>query len=295
MKSLSRALALALFITAIPLANSNAADGVKITSDVVYGHKMGMALFFDVFQPDNATGAGVLYMVSGGWYSRWREPQTRVRGFQQLLDKGLTVFAVHHGSSPKFNIPEAVGDVRRATRFIKMKSDELGVDPDRLGVWGGSAGGHLSLVLGTTSDEGDPNAADKVLRESSRLAAVVALYPPIDLRGLNSRAMDPDASPPSDPRFRPALTFDPELAASVSPILHVSSDDPPTLLIHGDKDGLVPVTTSKTIHAAFEEKNVTTGIIIIEGAGHGFRGADRTRSLEATADWFAKHLNESVK
>ena len=207
----------------------------------------------------------------------------------------LTVFAVHHGSSPKFNIPEAVGDVRRATRFIKMKSEELGVDPDRLGVWGGSAGGHLSLVLGTTSDEGDPDAAEEVLRWSSRLAAVVALYPPIDLRGLNRRAMDPDADPPADPRFKPALTFDTELAASASPILHVSSDDPPTLLIHGDKDGLVPVTTSKTIHAAFVEKNVTTDIIIIEGADHGFRGADRTRSLEAAADWFARHLSASTK
>ena len=90
-----------------------AADDVKITPDVVYGHKHGMALTFDVYTPQsNANRAGVLFMVSGGWYSQWSPPEKTLPMFKPMLDAGFTVFAVRHGSSPKFGIPEAVEDVR---------------------------------------------------------------------------------------------------------------------------------------------------------------------------------------
>ncbi|MGB0578943.1 MAG: alpha/beta hydrolase [Limisphaerales bacterium] len=95
-------------------------------------------------------------MVSGGWYSRWHDPKRINAIYWALLAKGFTVFSVRHGSSPKFTIPEVVGDVRRSVRFIRQHATEYGVDPKRLGVCGGSAGGHLSLVLGTTSDAGNP-------------------------------------------------------------------------------------------------------------------------------------------
>ena len=81
---------------------------------------------------------------------------------------GFTVFAVRHGSSPLFKVPDAVDDVRRATRYIKANAREWGVDPDRLGVFGGSAGGHLSLMLGTTGDAGDPSA--RPIRSCARAA-----------------------------------------------------------------------------------------------------------------------------
>ena len=74
-----------------------------------------------------------------------------------------------------------VADVRRAVRFIRQHAGEYGVDPNRIGVFGGSAGGQLALLLGTTADSGDPSASDAVLRESSRVAAVVAYFPPTDL------------------------------------------------------------------------------------------------------------------
>ena len=142
---------------------------------------MGMALTFDVLKPATANGAGVLFMVSGGWVSSWSPPEQTATRFEALLDGGFTVFAVRHGSSPLFKVPDAVDDVRRATRYIKANAREWGVDPDRLGVFGGSAGGHLSLMLGTTGDAGDPAASDPVLRESSKVAAVVAYFPPVDL------------------------------------------------------------------------------------------------------------------
>ena len=129
---------------------------ISVTPDVVYGHKHGMALTFDVFTPNNANGSGVLNIVSGGWRSRWRPHEESQKIYQPLLDQGFTVFAVRHGSSPKYEIPEIVPDVQRATRYIRLNATQLGVDPDRLGVWGQSAGGHLSLMLGNVSDNGNP-------------------------------------------------------------------------------------------------------------------------------------------
>lgn len=278
------------FITAlfasilIPVCSSSASEDVKITPDVVYGHKFGMALTFDVYQPqEKANGAGVLFMVSGGWHSRWTDPKNMLGWFQPLLDEGFTVFSVRHGSSPKFLIPEVVGDVRRSVRFIRLHAKDYGVNPDRLGVWGGSAGGHLSLVLGTTSDAGNPQEKDQVLRNSDRVAAVVAYYPPTDLTEfVNEKS-------PYYHRF-PALQFDAELADDFSPVFHVSQDDPPTLLIHGDQDKLVPISHSENIMKKFQEQKVQAELLVINNAAHGFQGDDKIRASQAVVKWFKQHL-----
>ncbi|MFK7777769.1 MAG: alpha/beta hydrolase [Gimesia sp.] len=267
-----------------PVCSSSADEAVKITPDVVYGHKFGMALTFDVYRPQKqVNGAGVLFMVSGGWYSRWTDPKNMLSRFKPLLDEGFTVFSVRHGSSPKFLIPEAVNDVRRSVRFIRLHAKDYGVNPDQLGVWGGSAGGHLSLVLGTTSDAGNPKSKDAVLQNSDRVAAVVAYYPPTDLRDFV------DEKSPYYHRF-PALQFDAELADDFSPVLHVTQDDPPTLLIHGDKDKLVPIRHSEKIMQQFEDQKVRAELLIIKDAAHGFQGEDNIRASQAVVNWFKQHL-----
>jgi acetyl esterase/lipase len=267
-------------------ASARGESPYEITPDVIYGHKAGMALTFDVVRPKEPNGAGVLFMVSGAWVSIWVPPEEFVdskgtgRGhhFELLLDRGFTLFIVRHGSAPLFKVPDAVADVRRAMRFIRLNADDFGVDPERIGVCGGSAGGHLSLMLGTTADEGDDKAADAIERGGNRVAAVVAYFPPVDLRQWVG-----------DSRFE-ALHFDPKLAESVSPLLHVTPDDAPTLLIHGDKDDLVTLDNSERILAAFEEDKVPCELIVIEGAGHGFPGEQGERASQALVEWFDKHL-----
>jgi acetyl esterase/lipase len=263
-----------------------AAD-VTTTPDVVYGHKFGLALTFDVFTPvENANGAGVLFMVSGGWYSRWSPPERMVSRFKPLTDKGFTVFAVRHGSSPKFSIPEAVEDVRRSVRYIRMNAKTFQIDPKRLGVYGASAGGHLSLMLGTASDEGNRKAKDPVLRVSDRVQAVVAWVAPTDLQIMVWKA---SGHLPAYERF-PALDLNIKSAKTFSPLMHVTKDDPPTLLVVGDKDTLVPIKHSQNIYAAFQKANVSSQLIVLEGAGHGFRGEHATRAVNELAAWFEKHL-----
>ena len=304
MRMLTRAAVatLTLLCLAIPL---HAQNGGSITRDVVYGHKAGMALTFDVFTPaGEPNGAGILNMVSGGWVSRWRDPEQAQAAYRALLDKGFTVFAVRHGSSPRFNVPEAYADVTRGVRFVRLHARDFGIDPDRLGVYGGSAGGHLSLMLGLASDEGDPEATDEVLRQSSRVAAVVANFPPVDLRARTTPSERFPARLPDRPlsfargvvmpdaaEAFVALDFDDELRASVSPILHVSADDPPTLLIHGDADALVDFNNSELMHSALVTSGVETGLVVIEGAGHGYQSAeDRAQASDALVGWFVEHL-----
>ncbi len=275
-------LALALLFAAAPFAH---AVEVEIVPDVVYGHKDGMALTFDVLRPSSGgNGAGVLYMVSGGWVSRHSPPADSVTRFRALLDKGFTMFIVRHGSSPKYLIPEIVADVRLATRFIKFNAKKWNVDPDRLGAFGGSAGGHLALMVGMAPDEGDPAAAQDFMRSGNRIAAVVAYYPPTNIstwaRGLNASGTT---------RF-PALNFEREKAPAYSPILFVTADDPPTLLIHGDADDLVPVAESHRMFETLQKSGIRSEKVILPGAGHGFRGADAEKASALMLDWFERTL-----
>ena len=278
-----------MLLIAWSAAGAARAADVKITPDVVYGHKFGMALTFDVFAPaENSNGAGLLFMVSGGWYSRWTPPESALARFQPLTDKGFTVFAVRHGSSPKFSIPEAVEDVRRGVRFIRQNAERFHVDADRLGVFGASAGGHLSLMLGTAADEGNPKANDPVLRTSDRVQAVVAWVAPTDLQIMVWNA---EGHLPAYERY-PALDLELPAAKSHSPLLHVTADDAPTLLIVGDKDELVPMKHSQNIQAAFEKAKVPSRLLVLEGAGHGFRGEHLDRAVSEMAAWFEKHLSK---
>lgn len=251
-------------------------------ADVVYGHKDGMALIYDVFKPSGkSNGAGIIYMVSGGWFSRWLPPEQRLAQFAPMTDAGYTVFAVHHGSAPRYTVPEAYADVSRAVRHIRARADDFGIDSERLGITGGSAGGHLSLMIGVNSDAGQAAQQDPVLSLGNQVAAVVAYFPPVDLRTMAGRGGE---------RF-PALDFDLELAAGISPILMVSADDPPTLLLHGDADTLVDISHSERMYAALQEAGVESEFVTYEGGDHGFRNPEhRRQAATARLEWFNKYL-----
>ena len=114
------------------------------------------------------------------------DPQKQGRPrIKPLLDKGFTVIDVRHGSSPKFEMSEIVSDPRRAIRFIRFHAGKYGIDAERLGVWGCSAGGHLALLLGTTTDVRSKDITDEVEKSTGRVAAVVAYFPPADLKRLS--------------------------------------------------------------------------------------------------------------
>src|SRR4051812_47625299 len=143
--------------------------------DVVYGHKFGMALTLDVLKPTQPNGAGVIFVVSGGFVSDLSKVEAGFFGparYTPLMQRGYTVFLVCHGGQPKYTVSEIVADIHRSVRFIRVHAKDYGVDPDRLGITGVSSGGFLALTIGTKGTPGDPNANDAVDRASSRVRAV---------------------------------------------------------------------------------------------------------------------------
>ena len=291
---------------ASPFTVLNAADSDIFTrqEDVIYGRKFGTALTLDVFTPtEKPNGAAVIAVVSGGWFSD--HGGVNPGSYLPFLKRGYTVFAVVHGSQPKFTIPEVLTDMHRAVRFIRSRANEFHIDPKRIGITGGSAGWHLSLMIGTSGTDGDPNAKDPVDRLSSRVQAVGCFYPPTDFLnwgepGINALGKGPLAWLPSPFDFREfdgtakkfvSVTDDEKLlriGREISPITHVSADDPPTLIIHGDADKVVPIQQAQVMIEKLKEVSVPNELVNRPGQGHGW--PTLLKDVDLFADWFDKHL-----
>lgn len=276
------------------------------TPDVIYGRKHGMALTFDVFQPTQGgpgSGVGLILVVSGGWFSAHEAISLPL--IEPFLDRGYTVFAVVHGSQPKFTIPEILSDLHRAVRFIRYHAEDYGIDPDRIGIYGGSAGGHLSLMQGTAGIAGNPEAKDPVEQTSSRVQAVACLFPPTDFlnygkpgenalgRGILENFKAPFDFHELDTTRNVYVPISDEerileIGRDISPISHVSPDDPPTLILHGDADTLVPIQQARRFLEALGEQGVETELVVKADAGHGW--PDLPKDLTRLADWFDQHL-----
>jgi acetyl esterase/lipase len=274
--------------------------------DVVYGRRYGLALTMDVFKPTvKPNGAAVVIVISGGWFSNPAAiSEARAKPF---TNRGYTVFQVVHGSQPRFTIPEAIEDLHLATRFIKSKATEYGINPEKIGITGGSAGGHLSLMMGVSGQMGDPNSKDPVMRQGSGANAVACFFPPTDFlnwgqKGLEQLGRGPQAIPnivaPFDfvtfnekkKQFEPVE--DPaerrKIGTAISPITHVNSKSAPTLIIHGDQDKLVSIQQAEVFVAKMKEQGAVAELDIRKGAAHGWLNMDK--DLELFADWFDKHL-----
>jgi acetyl esterase/lipase len=293
-----------LLLAVITAARAGEGTTYTRTRDVIYGRKFGLALTMDVFAPKkNANGAAVLFMMSGGWRS---DPRSINAGLaNEFLKRGYTVFAVVHGSQPRFTVPEAVQDVTRAVRFVRSKAKDYRIDPDRLGVTGGSAGGHLALMLGNAGDDGNPDAADPVERFPSRVRAVACFYPPTDFLNFGKEGVVMTRKTAGDP-YKPALDFnayDPKrhlieriedeakeraILKQISPITYVSAKSAPALIVHGDADKLVPLQQSEIMMVKYKEAGVPAKLIVKPGAAHGWKGMDK--DLATFADWFDTYL-----
>lgn len=246
----------------------------KVIRGIVYTQRHGHELTLDIIRPAKPNGIGVLTMVSGGWKSDPAKLQPWM--VASFLRQGHTVIAVSHLSQPEASIQEIVEDVQKATRFVRMHAAEYGIDPQRLGVMGGSSGGHLSLMLATRGGPGKAEAADPVDRQSSAVQAAAVFYPVTDLLNLGTSTENlHDGGPPKS--FKKA--FGPKAAnlaewkiigREVSPMYHITPELPPILIAHGDADTLVPLDQSQRFQQQAAQRQREVELIVRPGKKHGW-------------------------
>jgi acetyl esterase/lipase len=216
----------------------------------------------------------MVFIHGGGWRggSKSRVPQWLL---DAVREGSFSVVSVEYRFTDVAPHPAQVHDCLRAIQFVRHKAAEWNIDPQRIGVTGGSAGGHLSLWVALHDDAADAESADPVTRRSSRVACAVSFAGPTDWSLL-------DEMEHKHPAYRQLLGYEPgtpaeEMAAEakqhVSPISFVSADDPPVMQVHGDEDDIVPVAHARKMHARLEGAGVDTELVVIPGANHGVAGA----------------------
>ena len=272
-----------------------AADST-VQSNVVYGMYSGTALLMDVHRPATPNGYGIVYVSGSGWtspmaYSSW-ELKSNAQSLQYakpLVTAGYTVFTLNHRSLPRFHHPAAVEDVQRAVRFVRHNAVMFGIRADRIGAAGGSSGGHLASMLGTLDGKGNPGDPDPVERESAKVQCVVARAAPTNLLKLQGNAYVGLRVP--EPAEKNSIEY--RTIFEASPISHVSPEDPPFLLMHGDKDESVPFAQSEEFENALKASGVIVKLLRVDGAGHGpsFPGATNPPDyLGEMVRWFNQYL-----
>ena len=282
----------------------HAREDPRVERDVVAGMVSGGALLMDVYRPESPNGYGIVHITGSGWHSPVAASAPQQKASRQveifglpLVEAGYTVFAVNHRTAPLNKYPAQLEDVQRAVRFIRHHAARWKIAPEAIGGVGGSSGGHLTLMLGLRSSPGGENDPDPVNRESAKLQAIVPWAPPTDLVlangeygsgtfaslfGLRLMQRDPETSPQYR-KYRDA-----------SPVHHVSGDDPPTLLIHGDADAVVPIEHSEILAKRLRQAGVVVEVLTIPGGGHGAtfpgRAPGSADFVKATVEWFNRHL-----
>jgi acetyl esterase/lipase len=259
--------------------------------DVTYGDANGRPLKLDIYRPagPSKTRPGVFLIHGGGWVEGDKESQRELA--VEMTRAGFVAIAVGYrlAKDDASRHPAQVDDVRRAVQWVRANADYVGVDPDRLGAFGHSAGGHLAAILGTTDAQGtgDPDLE----AYSSRVRCVVDVCGPADFTD--------EASPPVGPAiawmvpnlFGKTRLEAPEAYRDASPVRHVDRDSAPTLILHGTADDIVPLDQSRKLRDALARAGVEVKLVEVEGEGHLFlRPESRERMIRETLAFLRHHL-----
>ena len=240
------------------MTTAQLSDRVTVREGVVFGTGGGRELRCDIFEPPPAVknGIGVLLVHGGGWQSGDR---SQLKGYGVLLGRrGYTCVASEYRLTGESLWPAQIEDVKCAIRYMRANAGELGIDPDRLVVSGNSAGGHLSLMAGAASRGFEGNGGNNDV--SSSVAAVISFYPPT---GLDAREWG--GMPVLFGKGAPVETMQ-----KASPLTYAGPGFPPTLIIHGNKDEVVPEAEATNMYEALNKAGVPVELHMFANQPHGF-------------------------
>ena len=289
---------------------ASSTDSLSFTkTEIIYGRKDGMALTMMMLKPtQKANGKAIISVLNGNWISAPRMMEMFLVRSNLYLESGYTLFGVMVGSQPQYAITDQIIDLKRAVRFIRYNAAEYNIDPNKIGITGSSSGGHLSLMIATADETVNTKSADKIDKVSSRVQAAAVFYPPTDFINYGRINTAETINQAGLVLTKVAAAFDFKvwndttatfvsitdikkrlaIAKEISPINSVSTDDPPVIIIHGDKDVLVPKQQAESIIAKFKEAKVTCNLIIKEGGSHGW--PNREVEEKNFVSWFDKYL-----
>lgn len=265
-----------------------AGDRLIVENDVEYGRAGDRSLLLDIARPKEPAEAKlpvIVFIHGGGWRSG--DKAGGLRQLMPLVASGDYVGAsVNYRLSGEATWPAQIHDCKAAIRWVRANAEKYGVDPQRIGVWGGSAGGHLVNMLGTSGGVEKLEGSCGSPNESSRVSCVVAFCGPSDFTGAAKveGGREPSAV---TALLGGSIEEKAELAKEASPITYVSEDDPPFLLVHGTADPIVPLEHAEKLQNALREAGVSATLVKIEGGGHGVGGPEVIQRVRA---FFDKHL-----
>ncbi|HHV54686.1 MAG TPA: alpha/beta hydrolase [Firmicutes bacterium] len=273
-----------------------AGANLRIIRDLTYATVDGKALLLDLYLPPEPAGPLplIIWVHGGGWRSGSKE---NPRLALEMVYRGYAVASINYRLSQEAVFPAQIQDVKAAVRWLRANSSTYGLDPDRFGAWGSSAGGHLVALLGTSGgvdlfDRGGGN-----YNQSSRVQAVVDFYGPTDFLQINSmpeagsfRQRPSAASSAVSLLLGGPIEDNLDKAAAASPITYVTPDDPPFLIVHGQQDRTVPYQQSVLFYNALRRAGVEATLVILPEAQHGGPAFSDPQLLEQIAGFFDRHL-----
>lgn len=260
-------------------------DGTSILKDIPYVTNAHEMQKLDLLIPPHKDALPLLVWIhGGGWETGDKEEKT----FYRFLSQGYAVASINYRLSQDAIYPAQIIDCKSAIRWLRAHANQYGYNPDRIGVGGSSAGGHLVALLGATSETREFDIGE-YLDLSSKVQVVCDFFGPTDFQ-----TFDIDATIFKEQKSNPfsrLLGCDPrtkmDIVAKASPLRFVTPAHAPIIIIHGNKDNLVPLDQSKQYLSALAKANVESSLYIIEGGGHGFHGENYWREITI---FFAKHL-----
>lgn len=258
--------------------------------DLVYGQVHGIGLLMDVFTPNgDSNGHGIVDIASGAWHSdrgKIRDHQVAMM-YQNFCQRGYTVFAIRPGSVTRFTGEDMLENVNLAIRYIKSKADEYGIDPDRLGLVGASAGAHLAAMTVAKAEDGNPKAKDELERLDTRVAAVGIFFPPTNFLQWGDGPTDLNLI--GNLLFPGGVNGHDEAAVrakaeAMSPALQFTQKTPPFLIWHGDADPVVPLQQSEFLVEKLRAVGTEVEFHVKKGGGHPW--ITIPVEVKQMAEWF---------
>jgi acetyl esterase/lipase len=270
-------------------SNPQGSDGMIVYRDLPYvtnGHERQK---LDLYLPKAKEKLPLIIRIHGG---AWLAGSKEMEGPENYPREGYAAASINYRLSQHAIFPAQIEDCKAAVRFLRANAQKYNLDPNRFAVWGPSAGGHLAALLGTTGDVNKFDVGEN-RSVSSRVQAVVDFFGPTDFLQMEEHRL-PDGmhhNSPDSPESKLIggnIQDNPEKCAKANPITYVTKDDPPFLIIHGDKDPLVPHHQSELLEAALKKAGVPVIFYTVKGGGHG--GFKDPNVPRLTREFFEKHL-----